>query len=393
MPNSILALGIQPVLLGFTIVELAALIVPPWAPLRTGGPSGRQKLRQAALRLGMLLALGQAFFLAAEHERAVSGRYGLGFVITVVVLVGATAALIGLARVVDEEGLGGGLPILLLVFALPGIAWWLERAYLAGQHGALPASAWPTVIFGLALLVAAPLWLFSRYCLPGTDAQQHPALVSRPACGLAPLGAVAFVIVFVTNFFRRVAGQRVALPSEIEIAPLLLVMLVAIGFAYLFNRPDRVSAVWKALSPDRPGRPPRIKPALLECVLFIAVVFLIDSWLVRLFGNDRVPRAVPVILVTAIIADIVREWRAGTGPARLIPIWEIHQVYAVPPAVALLQAQGFHPFAKGLRLRSLLQFFGPYAPILIVVPVEEAQAAYKLLEERWPVLDQAASGV
>jgi hypothetical protein len=55
----------------------------------------------------------------------------------------------------------------------------------------------------------------------------------------------------------------------------------------------------------------------------------------------------------------------------------------------LLQAQGFHAFARGLALRSLLQFAGPFAPVVVLVPAEEAQAAHALLKERWPVLDRS----
>ena len=47
IPNSIFVLGVQPLLSGFVLVELAALLVPVWGPLRIGGPMGREKLRRA----------------------------------------------------------------------------------------------------------------------------------------------------------------------------------------------------------------------------------------------------------------------------------------------------------------------------------------------------------
>ncbi len=178
------------------------------------------------------------------------------------------------------------------------------------------------------------------------------------------------------------------LPWELK---LVLSMLAAIGFAYLFNLPDRVYMVWKALLPEPSERPPGLKPALLESVFFVGLVVLVETGLVRALGYGNVPGVVSILLVTGVVANLFREWRVRTDEARLVPIWEIHLVYAVPPAMRLLQAQGFHPFAKGLRLRSLLQLFGPYAPVLVLVPAGKAQAAYALLEARWPVLDRPES--
>jgi hypothetical protein len=375
IPNSILVLGVQPVLSGFVLVELAALLVPAWRPLRTGGRAGREKLRHASLILGMVLALGQAFFVSVAFEQTASNGYGAGFrIITILILLGATAALVALARVVDERGLGGGFPVLLLAFILPAVAGPLGQAL----HGFLQSSASQSGAIGLALLVGATLWFFSAYSLPGTEPGDHPALLSRPACGVAPLSVIAAVLTFLTKLFTLYTRQKLVLPWQLDV---VLSMIAAIGFAYLFNLPGRVSLAWKALSPVPSDRPPPLKPAIFECVLFIGLVVSVQVWLVR------VPDVIWVILATGIIADLIREWRARTNGARLVPIWEIHQVYAVPPAMRLLQARGFHPFAKGLRLRSLLQFYGPYAPVVVLVPAEEAQAAYALLEGRWPVFD------
>ena len=54
-----------------------------------------------------------------------------------------------------------------------------------------------------------------------------------------------------------------------------------------------------------------------------------------------------VILGTGVICDLVQEWRARRNNATLTIVWEIHQTYAVAPAVRLLEEQGLHPFARG----------------------------------------------
>ena len=71
-------------------------------------------------------------------------------------------------------------------------------------------------------------------------------------------------------------------------------------------------------------------------------------------------------------------------------------MYAVAPAVRLLQSAGIPAFARGLRVRSLLLFFGPHVPIELLVPAEHAARARAFLEVRWPKASeagaQAASG-
>src|SRR5437868_3505449 len=59
---SVVALGLSPAISGFVLVELAALLVPPWRPLRTGGPDGRAALRRAALVTSLVLAAIQGWF-------------------------------------------------------------------------------------------------------------------------------------------------------------------------------------------------------------------------------------------------------------------------------------------------------------------------------------------
>jgi hypothetical protein len=172
---------------------------------------------------------------------------------------------------------------------------------------------------------------------------------------------------------------------------LVLSVIAAILFAYLFNLPSRIVEVWTALAPSPPEGIPRTRVVILECVLFIALVVVVQAWLVQVLGRHRAPNAGAVLIATGIVFDWVREWRARQSDATLVPVWEIHQVYAVPPALRLLDAEGIHAFAQGLGWRSLLQFFGPYAPIRILVPASQAWSAYNLLQRRWPAVGGAGT--
>jgi hypothetical protein len=386
--KSIMALGVQPLLSGYLLVEWAALMVPAWRPLRQGEPAGRAKLHRASLIVGMLIALGLAWTLTLGWERTgVAYHPGAGFrVMTTIILLGATASLVVLARIVDGQGLGSGFSILVLASVLPQIIQPIEKALAAALKGAIPFSALLNGAFGAALLVGATLWMFSRYCLPMDETWPHPALISRPACGLTPLTAVPPILalaVVLPHLHHASTAWRAQAPVDFR-ATVILSILAAVLCAFLFNQPDRIVEAWQALSPNPPEGIPRLKAVLLESILFIALAVAVQEWLIQRLGRDYAPNAATIILMTGILCDLVREWRADKTDAQLTPIWEIHQLYAVAPAMRLLEAEGIHAFARGLRLRSLLQFFGPYVPVQILVPAGEAQVAYTHLQARWP---------
>jgi hypothetical protein len=387
---SIMALGVWPLILGYMFVEFAALLVPDWRPLRVGGSAGRDQLRRAALMVGMLIALGQAVVFAVWLESSgVPRNYGGGFrVITVLTLLGATAALVALARLVDHEGLGSGFSILLLAEFVPQTVGRLGDAFGAAPSSSIPFSVFFHGVLFASVLAGLTLWMFSPLILPSSRGDPHPSLLSRPACGVAPFTTVMNILVgaaAVTRLSRPGHALNVDSSSYLPTA-LLMSVGAAVLFAFLFNRPDRIAVTWKSLSPNPREGIPRLKPVLLECVLFSVVVFVADWWFVQRMGGYA-PNTVATLLVTGIVCDLVREWRANEGDLHLTPVWEIHQMYAVTPALRLLEAEGIRAFAKGARLRALLQFFGPYVPVLILVPAKDAPRAHALLQARWPRTD------
>lgn len=89
-------------------------------------------------------------------------------------------------------------------------------------------------------------------------------------------------------------------------------------------------------------------------------------------------------MATALTIDLILEFRARQSSPSLVPVWEIHQVYALPPTLRMLENAHIKAFAKNKHVRSMVQFFGPHIPIQIMVPLEDAQRARTLIEERWP---------
>ena len=84
------------------------------------------------------------------------------------------------------------------------------------------------------------------------------------------------------------------------------------------------------------------------------------------------------VVVTAVIMDVVGEWRARHG-RELRSVWPLHRVYAVDPALARLAAAGITAYPRGVYLRTLLQFFGPWVPVELLVPEDRAAEAEALL--------------
>jgi hypothetical protein len=84
-------------------------------------------------------------------------------------------------------------------------------------------------------------------------------------------------------------------------------------------------------------------------------------------------------VVTAVILDLVAEWRFRRRHGALVPVWPLHRLYAVDPALDLLHAAGIPAHPRSVHARTLLQFFAPYLPVDLLVPEADAARARALL--------------
>ena len=381
---SIMALGVMPFVSGFMVVEWAALLVPGWRSLRMGDPRGRAKLNRAAVLVGLILALGQSLVL-------VTGLPGMGVIyplepaqklVAVLTLMGATAAQLTLARAVDRGGVGNGFSILILGQMLPLTVKPLWRALHPGPSFQVSSWALPLGILSIAIMAGSALWMFRTRPNSADEGTPHPSWISRPACGISPYTEVmnAFRIAAVVWYWST--GQTVNLTMD---SPLMLRLGIAVGaallFAWLFNPPARIAEAWQRLAPNSPGGIPPLSMAFRECAAFIAVLTLVDFWGVRHLGSVAAD-VMAVLPVTAILYDLVREWRAREQEPGLVPVWDVHQTYVVPPLLLCLKNEDIRAFPQGLHYRSLMQFFGPYAPIRILVPAHQAGLAEATLRDR-----------
>jgi hypothetical protein len=86
-----------------------------------------------------------------------------------------------------------------------------------------------------------------------------------------------------------------------------------------------------------------------------------------------------MVVLTALILDLIAEWRFRRLFPRASSAWPIHRVHAVAPALVVLERAGIPAHPRSLRQRTLYQFFGPEVPIDLMVPAEKLEEARALL--------------
>ncbi len=386
--NFMLQLGLAPIISGFVLVEIAALAVPSWNALRTGGPEDRTCLHRAAIILGLCLAVTQAFVAdaAMRHFESVPAA---GSFVRIVIMVGGTLFLLALAVLVDREGLGVGMCVVLLGISVSNYGSTVGTMLEAARTGAL---SWSTVgvVFGMtAASVILLLLLYGKVPLPGGVRYRWTNRLYRPVCGVVPIASTAFLVAFHLGM-ERARGNRPWIDGPAGVPAVWLVglsVMMGVAWAGAFHRPDRMAAVWRSLVPNASVGPVRLVPELAPSLLFIAVLTFLHFKAQLVLGMEgRVYESIPlqVVLITGILVDLVEEVRVRQrSPAGLV-VWEIHQCYAVEPALRMLAAHGIEASAVGIRVRALFHFFGPYAPIRVLVPAELAARARQLLEHHWP---------
>jgi SecY len=378
-PLSLFALGVQPFLSAFLLVELVALAVPRWRALRTGGPTARARLGSATVGAGLVLALVQSWFVATwlgELAQGPSLTVSPPFALAVLSLAAGSTLLALLALVIDRHGLGNGfVAVFLADVAVEG------RVLLRGLgHDDTPVETRVAMVVGIGLIVVLTS-IVVRLRLPRPAA---PGGFRLPTAGLFPL-AWATAAVTVLSFWPGATasltewlqgGGRAGASPALHLLVLVALSLIA---SWLFSRPSGVGVTATAVDPAG---------ARLLWLGFAAATGASTVYLLALFGIEELGVAwggswivsvAAIALATAAAMDLVAEWRATWRRGDLVPLWPMHQVQLVEPVVAALARIGIDAHARGLYARSMLHFFGPHVPIVLWVPRGRADEARQVI--------------
>jgi hypothetical protein len=371
------ALGLVPVLTAYIAVELVALLVPRWRRLRIGSPVERARLALPVALVSILFALAQAYIVASWFIQLdqFPGDIGATFAVNDSIVFWRTFALVAagplalalLAHVVDRYGLGNGFAILLLA----GLA---HRLFDGARATDVPLAEQLALVLGLALTAALTAGIL-RW-------RSGPARFRLPTAGLIPFqigGQIAGILVFASlHQATGLAGVITWLQSLQTRPGLQLVILLGAGVAlsWLFSRPSRAGALAAALDPAASRRQWRgfagaTLLSLAYLVALVGVAGLLGVWSPLLAGA-----MLSAALATAAVMDALADGRAWSRRDDLVPVWALHQVQRVDPIALALTRNGIDVHARGLYWRSLLHFFGPFAPIVLHVPsAQRAEAA------------------
>jgi preprotein translocase subunit SecY len=372
---SVIALGLMPAMSAFVIVELVSLL-PRFREARRGGAAEeRRGLRRAALVLTIVLALVQGFFIARWLE-SFDWRFryvgelvphpGLGFQLVVMMtLVGGTCLLLGVAWLAGRYGLLDGFSTLLVgAGAVPALLD-LRRLGAAFERGDLS----PFEV-GIVLMTIAGVAAMTRFLLRAH--RDGRSALRLPTSGAVPFGEASLLLVLPITL----ANLGVYVPWAPELVPgsrlydwsyIALTLVGCAVYTVLFHLPRR--------------RDPELWRGAFKTGAWIVIVLALSQFARRMHVPIGVD-SLSIIVITAVALDLIDEWRfrgAHGAHGALVAVAERHVLADVDDTLAALAAAGVAAHARGANHRALLRFFGPYVPVMILVPVEKLADARRAL--------------
>ncbi len=372
-------LGVRPLMVGFVLVELGALILPGTRHRRRQDPHLRRKLWAMGALLGVGVAWLQGFSLAVALESMSSGGgygyYGTwgdavvpnpGWMFrlgTAAMTAFGVGCMAGLVRWLDRHGLGPGMAALLLADGLAMAGLDLQhqgRALFQGQSSIFLSLL---MLLALAGLLAGAWWALGRTsqargglpaCLPVTGLLPYEIAITL----LLIPGTIASFGMHGGDALQSALAPGTKLWVAVAVPVSLLAVPVAATLFYWRRRhwwtgPQR--GAWLKLLAASAG--------------LVLLVVLGDAWAMRSVPFLMVGGIVGWLILVALAGDAWTElsaWRAiGRAPVELAR----HQDLA-DALEQLRELQGSDPdghyVLTGLRFRSLTYFFGPYVPLRIL---------------------------
>jgi hypothetical protein len=367
---SAFALGLMPMFSAFWIVEIVALLVPPWRGLRTSGFTGRDRLFTATLWLGLGLAIVQALGITVflDKQGMLAGDPRLSRVVAVASLVAGCCVFLIVTRFLDRAALGGGFALLIGASAWTTVLPLVQELLNVPLRSGFVRSDRPEVVAAVALLgiVATTAFLRSR----PVDAEGGARALPLPACGVFPLTWVASAMPFLSADGAGLAR---------EVFGLVTLAVLAVGLGFLFYTPSRVARFNDAATP-------RVQRAVALSLGYTLVVGLLNIVLAR---HGAAFDLLPLIPLVALVLDVVAEARATLTHGALVAVWPEHRMYAVESAQNALERVGIPSLARSAHQRVLWHFFAPFIPVQILVPEARADEARARLEAHFsaPTVD------
>ena len=385
--ESVIALGLMPILTAFLLVELVALAVPRlrW---RRHDPLGRVRLGQAVAVVGIAFALLQGYFVATYLESLGHGYFGFGGGPTVVLygglklevlvmgsLVAGTLLLVIVAGLIREHGLGNGYVALMV----SGFVIEVVRPYLT-LRGMTAETA-------LGLIGAVAIALATRCVLRWriTAGTREPVL-RMPTSGVTPLNDTAALLKLVLLAISLGLGATLydtwfRINDWLSNAKLILLILcVSVPvWAWVLARPALVARVALQGGLDRASTAAWRRATAVSFLLIAAAAALGAFALHTSHHAYAIMVPFDVMIATAAVLDIVDDARAHRQ--KLVPAGVLHQVQYLGVLEHVLAEAGIPAHFHASNVRALFAFFGPFAPVIVYVPEPHGEAARTAIDD------------
>ncbi len=385
---SVIGLGVGPLLGAFVLVEVVALAVPRlrW---RRHDPRGRVALGQAVAILATVTALVQGWFSATYTESLT--RVGIEVIaepgwrarilIMASIAVG-TLLLAVVAGMIREHGLGNGYGVVIVSGPLLGLLRLLtDHPFETLELGhALGLVTMIAIAAGTATVLR---WRVGGVDVVG-DRVGEPAL-RLPLSGMNPLRDAGVLMLVPAQLIAlgRLDGWADGL---LEVQERLanrglmfgvLIVLVAV-WGWIFARPAVVSRVALQAGGRPPSRDTWLRGALLSALLLVGVAAL-DQAAIATHALAQLVDPLTVMLGTAVVLDILADARAHRRA--LAPAAVLHQLQYAGVVEQVLAAAQIPCHLHASHLRALFAFFGPWCPVIVLVPAAQAEAARAALDD------------
>jgi SecY len=299
-----------------------------------------------------------------------------------VTLVGGTMFLVWLVSVINRRGIGNGYAVMM-------VAGWLMSPYWSGFGERSPVALLFAALAIIAVVVVVVVLTRMRVAGP------HGAPIPLPSSGLVPLSELGGVMVVIKQLIALglvlpLAAATVIYSAESLLVIALVILIAAtVVWSWVFTRPTLRRAVLARAGYAEPDLRTWLRATVLSAIglsVIFGLMFVTRREVPELgvVGDPFV-----IAFMAATLLDLIDEVRARHQT--LVAVWPLHDPMLAAIVRDTLSAAAIPHHLQAARLRSLLWFFGPYVPIMVLVPEAHAVAVEQRLRELLSTSPQPSS--
>jgi preprotein translocase subunit SecY len=395
---SLFSLGLMPYITACVIVEIAALLVPPFKQWRSsGGELGRARLTRAAIFLTVVIGIVHGRALVWQLGDMAGGHVlidnGTAFKsLLVLTLVASIFFIIWIADRISARGCGHGISLILLSGMVERIPYDFVEA-LHRYKGALSSAQFLMPMLALAGAIVLIVYMersARQFPVRYADGTQAAFPIKLTTAGTTPVWLAHSLLVIPLLFvpfnesidvatrpvLAWISGNLYQGAPVHTAASAILIFILYFFFTALFFNPremiDYLRERNASVVPDETGGKRDIYGGLegmaLIGGLYLILVPLSLQVIWWLLQTEVTPvNGISLIVAVCITLDLTGEllfrWRSDS----LVRIAEFHEPWKAGLLRSLLEKEKVPCIVRGYYHRSLLYLFGPYIEMPVFV--------------------------